>query len=161
MKVLRQVMTASSLDRIAVRQDVFLKKTTTFSSTRGVPYRAIGLGKEEIFIHPSSSLFHKTPPEFLTYHETTRNVNSGKTWMKGITKINPSWLSTLGKGMCTYSKPAEVPKISSSKSKSKVEEVREGEREVVVVPHFADLGVDLPPVRMKQKRIGTRWVLSE
>ena len=42
-----------------------------------------------------------------------------------------------------------------------VEQVKEGEREVLVTPHFGDLGVDLPPVKMKQRREGTRWVLME
>lgn len=77
--------------------------------------------------------------------------------MKGVTKINPGWLSTLGKGMCSFSKPVEA----IMKGRGKREDVREGEREVVVVPHFRDLGVDLPGVRRKQRREGTRWVLVE
>lgn len=159
-KVIRQIITASSLDRIAVRQDIFLKRKTTYTSCRGVAYRAINLGSEEVYIHPSSALFHKPPPEFIAAHEITRSA-TGKNYAKGITSINPVWLSTLGKSSCTFSKP-ELAGVKLGKAKSsKLEQVKEGEREVFVTPHFGDLGVDLPPVRMKQRREGTRWVLVE
>lgn len=159
-KVIRQIITASSLDRIAVRQDIFLKRNTTFLSCRNVAYRGIGLGAEEVFIHPSSALYHKPAPEFIAFHEVTRS-QSGKAWAKGITKINPGWLATLGKSSCSFSRPEVVPGRGIKGKKGKVEELKEGEREVVVTPHFGDLGVDLPQVRMKQRREGTRWVLVE
>jgi hypothetical protein len=39
---------------------------------------------------------------------------------------------------------------------------KEGDvREVFVTPHFKDLGVDLPAIKMKQRREGARWVVCE
>ena len=78
--------------------------------------------------------------------------------------------------MCTFSKPQLVPfsglgdgalrggiigKMGKVGKVDMVQQVKDGERQVVVVPHFSDLGVDLPPVRMIQRRQGTRWVLVE
>lgn len=89
-------------------------------------------------------------------------MGRGKTYAKGITAINPAWLATLGKGSCTFSKPEVPPKMVGKKGgKGVVEMTKEGERDVLVTPHFGDLGVDLPPVKMKQRREGTRWVLVE
>ncbi|WRT64167.1 uncharacterized protein IL334_001096 [Kwoniella shivajii] len=159
LKVLRQILTAGFIDQVAVREDLVLKKGVTYESTRGVIYRAVGLNSEPIYIHPSSSLFHQSPPDFLVFSELTRN-SSNKTWIKGLTKINPTWLTTLGKGLCSFSKPIEMPKTKSTiittKNKSGVEE-----REVYVTPHFKDLGVDLPIMKMKQRKEGPRWILVE
>ncbi len=29
-------------------------------------------------------------------------------WLKTLTKINPTWLTTLGRALCTFSKPVPV-----------------------------------------------------
>ena len=110
---------------------------------------------EAAFIHPSSTLFHRSPPEFLVFQELTRGEK--KTYMKGSTSVNPSWLAELGKGQCTWSKPEEL----QVKGRGKGDDVKEGEREVWVIPHFGDLAVDLPPKKMTQRRDGTRWVLVQ
>ncbi|WVQ85563.1 hypothetical protein IAT38_007729 [Cryptococcus sp. DSM 104549] len=157
LKVIRQVLTAGFIDQVAVREDIVLKKGGTYESTRGVAYRGVGLGPEPIFIHPSSALFHRAPPDFLVFSEVVR---TSKPWMKGVTKINPAWLTSLGKGLCTFSKPVEMP----SKAKALGRQVGKGgeeERDVYVTPHFKDLGVDLPVMKMKQRKEGTRWVLLE
>lgn len=146
-------MTAGFIDQIAVRLDLTQNKPAKFISCRNVAYRASHVD-EEVFIHPSSSLFHRPPPDFIVFQEVVR---TSRPWLKGITKINPAWLSELGKGMCSYSRPMEV----GVKAGGRVKEVMDGEREVVVVPRFEGLGVDLPPVKMRQRREGTRWVLVE
>jgi len=151
--VLRQILTAGFIDQVAVRLDIAMKKPSRFTSCRIVPYRTSDVD-EEVFIHPSSSLFHRPPPDFVVFQELVR---TSKPWLKGVTKIKPAWLSQLGKGMCSYSRPMEV----GTKGGSVVKEVKEGEREVSVVPHFRGLGVDLPVVRMRQRREGTRWVLVD
>jgi len=151
--VLRQILTAGFIDQVAVRLDIAMKKPSRFTSCRNVPYRTSDVD-EEVFIHPSSSLFHRPPPDFVVFQELVR---TSKPWLKGVTKIKPAWLSQLGKGMCSYSRPMEV----GTKGGSVVKEVKEGEREVSVVPHFRGLGVDLPVVRMRQRREGTRWVLVD
>ncbi|WVR05910.1 hypothetical protein IAU60_002936 [Kwoniella sp. DSM 27419] len=157
LKVLRQIITAGFIDQVAVREDLVQKKGGTYESTRGVPYRAVGLVAETVFIHPSSSLFHRTPPDFVVFSEVVR---TSKPWMKGVSKINPAWLTSLGKGLCTFSKPMELP---SKGLKTGVQKGKDGveEREVFVTPHFKDLGVDLPVMKMKQRKEGPRWVLME
>jgi ATP-dependent RNA helicase DHX37/DHR1 len=157
LKVLRQIITSGFIDQVAVRQDIYLKKTTTFTSTRNVPYRALGV-PGEVYIHPSSALFHRSPPDFLVFSEI---VQTSKAWMKGITKINGAWLPTLGKGLCSFSRPVDVPGKVSAKT-LEMQGGKQGDvREVLVVPHFGALGVDLPPVKKKQRREGARWVLVD
>ncbi|RSH92899.1 putative ATP-dependent RNA helicase DHR1 [Saitozyma podzolica] len=172
LKVLRQILTSAFIDSVAVRLDVALKKGSSFTSCRNVPYRAAGLGSEhEVFIHPSSALFHRAPPDFVVFTEITqsqgRGEGRGKAWLRGVTKINPTWLATLGKGMCTFSRPVEMAMTGKPKSGSGLSALGNGlggkddTREVIVVPHFSDLGVDLPAVKRKQRREGTRWVMVE
>ncbi|WWC58708.1 uncharacterized protein I303_101252 [Kwoniella dejecticola CBS 10117] len=175
LKVIRQIITAGFIDQIAIREDVILKKGGggyTYESSRGVKYRinssASASGptssKEEgIYIHPSSNLFHKSPPDFMVYIEVTRSQQTGKTWLKNLTKINPNWLSTLGKNQCTFSKPMEMPSASNKNRVSRVIKNKEGieERDVFVTPHFGELGVELPVMKMKQRKEGARWVLVE
>ncbi|GAW05713.1 P-loop containing nucleoside triphosphate hydrolase protein [Lentinula edodes] len=57
----------------------------------GVAYKALGIA-EDVFIHPSSVLFKNTPPEYLIFNEVVR---TSQVWLKGLTVINPAWLSSL------------------------------------------------------------------
>jgi ATP-dependent RNA helicase DHX37/DHR1 len=45
-------------------------------------------------------------------------------------------------------------------SKGKGTEKDGDERDVFVTPHFGSLGVELPAVKVKQRRVGGRWVLQ-
>ena len=61
------------------------------ASTRGVQYRSFGID-EDLFIHPSSNLFHHAPPEFIVYNELHR---THKVWLKSaFTFLNPSGASS-------------------------------------------------------------------
>lgn len=81
---------------------------------------------DDVFIHPSSILYHNKPPDFVVYQELHR---TSKVWMKGkgnfnhvlgkedayvtgdflgVTVVESSWLSNLGKSLCTFSKPVEL-----------------------------------------------------
>jgi ATP-dependent RNA helicase DHX37/DHR1 len=108
-------------------------------------------------------LFHKPPPDYLVYSEITKSGGaSGKTWMKGLSGVNPAWVAELGKGFVGFRKPQELAGLAIGKArKGMAAEVKEGEREVVVVPFIRELGVELPGKKMTQKREGTRWVLVE
>lgn len=151
-KILRQILCAAFIDQVAVLESVAQKKgASAHASTRGIPYRALGV-PEPVYIHPSSVLFHHTPPDFMVFTEVVR---TSKVWLKGNTKIQGSWLAVLGKDMCTFSRPVETPGMKAKMNAAG------NERDVVVVPHFGDLGVDLPPVKRKQRREGTRWVTLE
>ncbi|CAG8732032.1 12674_t:CDS:2, partial [Acaulospora colombiana] len=38
---------------------------------------------EDVFIHPSSVLFHQNPPEYVAFHEVVRGT---KVWIKSTTR---------------------------------------------------------------------------
>ncbi|KAF8917814.1 P-loop containing nucleoside triphosphate hydrolase protein [Mucidula mucida] len=122
LKVLRQLLTAGFIDQVAVRKDRVEKESggTKYTSTKGVPYRALGV-PEDVFIHPSSVVAGQSPPEYVV--STNASV--------GITIVNPAWLASLGKGsLCTFSKP-----------------VKNNVGVMMVVPRFGPEGWELPAVK--------------
>ncbi|KAJ3895464.1 P-loop containing nucleoside triphosphate hydrolase protein [Lentinula edodes] len=129
-KVLRQLLTAAFIDQVAVRKDRIDKNAASgvqYASAQGVAYKALGI-TEDVFIHPSSVLFKNTPPEYLIFNEVVR---TSQVWLKGLTVINPAWLSSLGKSsLCTFSKP--------TKNSAGI---------LTVVPHFGPDGWELPPIK--------------
>ncbi|GAA5902843.1 hypothetical protein JCM8208_006490 [Rhodotorula glutinis] len=161
LKVLRQLLTAAFIDQVAIRKDL-VDKTSNLSfakvaSTRGVAYRAFGID-EDLFIHPSSDLFHSSPPEFIVFNELHR---THKVWLKTITKVNPAWLPVLGRPMCTFSKPVETPAQALAAKAASSTSGGTDSRTIFVVPRFGPgVGIELKPVQMTQKLVGGRWVLQ-
>ncbi|SCV72455.1 BQ2448_3992 [Microbotryum intermedium] len=157
LKVLRQLLTSAFIDQVAIRKDLADKASTLsyakIVSTRGVPYRAFGID-EDIFIHPSSILFHQAPPEFVVFQEVMR---TSKVWMKTVTKINPAWLPTLGRPMCTFSKPVETTATSLA---TKSDPTADGTtRKTIVTPRFGPgVGIELKPILVEQRLVKGRWV---
>jgi ATP-dependent RNA helicase DHX37/DHR1 len=147
LKVLRQLLTAAFINQVAVRKDLAQKKSATgvqYTTAKGVPYRALGV-QEDVFIHPSSVLSQRSPPDYVVFTEIVRTT---KPWLKGahrlkilfdllsdhlagLTLINPAWLSTLGKPtLCTFTKPA--------KNSAGV---------LMTIPRFGPDQWELPPVK--------------
>lgn len=127
LKVLRQLLTAAFVDQVAVRKDrVASSSGNQYASCKGVPYRALGIS-EDVFIHPSSVIANNPPPEYVVFCEVVR---TSQVWLKGITVINPAWLSSLAGGsLCTFSKP------------------RKNNAGVwMTVPHFGPDGWELPAI---------------
>ncbi|BGP29302.1 putative ATP-dependent RNA helicase DHR1 [Rhodotorula toruloides] len=160
LKVLRQLLTAAFIDQVAIRKDLADKSSNLsyakVASTRGVPYRAFGI-EEDLFIHPSSNLFHGPPPEFIVFNELHR---THKVWLKTITKVNPAWLPVLGRPMCTFSKPIETP-AQAIAAKAASSALSGDTRQIFVVPRFGPgVGVELKPIQMTQKLVNGRWVLQ-
>ena len=80
-KALRQLIAASFIDQVAVRKDLVQLSDANgnkYASCRGVAYRANGV-IEDVFIHPSSVLFHRTPPDYIVFQEVVRGT---KVWIK-------------------------------------------------------------------------------
>jgi len=99
-------LTAGFLDQVAVRKDIVDKQRsgTRFTTSRGIPYRALGVS-EDVYLHPSTILIDSPPPAYLVFNEIVR---TSRVYLRGLTVINPSWLSTLGKDtLCSFSKPVE------------------------------------------------------
>ncbi|KAL4073219.1 P-loop containing nucleoside triphosphate hydrolase protein [Scleroderma yunnanense] len=133
LKVLRQLLTAAFIDQIAVRKDLVEKKSATgvqFSTAKSVPYRALGIS-EDVFIHPSSVLSQQSPPDYLAFTEIIRTT---KPWLKGLTLINPAWLSKLGRPtLCTFTKPT-----------------KNSQGDLMVIPKFGPDQWELPPIKAPQ-----------
>lgn len=98
LKVLRQLMASAFIDQLAVRKDLLDPASKAagakFTSTRGVPYRAMGVD-EDVFIHPSSVMFHSEPPEWLVWGDIVR---TSQAWMKSTSdsdQFQGSWLGLL------------------------------------------------------------------
>lgn len=86
LKILRQYLTAGFIDCVAVRKDLVSKSPdgTKFASSRGIPYSALDVD-EDVFIHPSSVLFHKSPPNYVIYQEVVR---SSRVWIKSKSSVH-------------------------------------------------------------------------
>jgi len=83
---------------------------------------------EDVFIHPSSVVIGKSPPEYVVYHEIVRTT---QIWLKGLTIVNPLWLSSLGRPfLCTLSKP-----------------VKNDKGVMICIPRFGPDSWELPPIR--------------
>jgi ATP-dependent RNA helicase DHX37/DHR1 len=131
---------------VAVRKELVEKNSATGiqrTTAKGVPYRALCI-LEDVYIHPSSVLATTSPPDYVVYDEVVR---TSQVWLKGqiywlqeeqnpltyrigLTVINPAWLPSLGKSLCTFSKPFKN---------------RAGD--MMVTPKFGPDGWELPPVK--------------
>jgi ATP-dependent RNA helicase DHX37/DHR1 len=99
-------LTAGFLDQVAVLKNIVEKQNsgTRFKTSRGVPYRALGVS-EDVYLHPSSILIDSPPPAYLVFNEIVR---TSRIYLKGLTVVNPAWLSTLGREtLCSFSKPVK------------------------------------------------------
>ncbi|KAG1801054.1 P-loop containing nucleoside triphosphate hydrolase protein [Suillus variegatus] len=129
-KAIRQLLAAAFIDQVAVRKDLIQKNSSgrQFSTAKGVPYAAVGV-PGDVFIHPTSVLANRPPPDYLVFSEV---VQTSRTWIKGLTVINPAWLSSLGKqSMCTFSKPS-----------------RNNAGVMMSIPRFGPDQWELPPVKV-------------
>ncbi|KAH9950532.1 P-loop containing nucleoside triphosphate hydrolase protein [Amylocystis lapponica] len=129
LKVLRQLIAAGFIDQVAVRKDIVQDAAASgekYTTSKGVAYRALGIS-EDVFIHPSSVLANRPPPDYLVYLEV---VQTSRVYIKGLTIVNTTWLASLGRSLCTYSKPIVT---------------KEGHS--VVIPHFGPEGWELPPIK--------------
>jgi len=130
LKVLKQLLTAGFLDQVAVRKDLVDKKHSTgvqHTSSSGVAYRALGIS-DDVFIHPSSLLFNAAPPDYLIFQDL---VQTSRMYLKGLTIINPAWLSVLGKDvLCKFSKP-----------------IKNNAGEFMMIPRFGPDAWELPAIK--------------
>ena len=189
-KVLRQLLTAAFVDRVAVRADVVgapeAEERATggkLTSTRGVPYVALGV-PGAVYIHPSSALYGRPPPEWLVFGEVHQSAPKlaapdddtppPRVWLKTLTRINPAWLATLGRTLCTFSQPVEVggggvlgQLAQSTQALKRGAQQSAVRRDVMLTPRYggsledgaagAGLGWELPSMRVTQELRGGRW----
>ena len=75
------MITASFIDQVAVRKDLIEQsaKGSKFSTAKGVPYKTTGFA-EDLYIHPSSVVADRLPPDWIVFTEAVR---TSRLWMKG------------------------------------------------------------------------------
>ncbi|WFD01640.1 RNA helicase [Malassezia obtusa] len=160
-KVLRQLLAAILVDRVAVRADVVgapeaeaapAARGSQLASTRQVPYVALGV-QGPVYVHASSTFFHRPPPEWVVFgelHQSAAKVATAegveapppKVWLKMLTRINPAWLPKLGRTLCTFSQPTEAqPSATLGKLAGSVQSLKRGERaaperDVLLTPRY-------------------------
>ncbi|KAN0064349.1 putative ATP-dependent RNA helicase DHR1 [Thecaphora frezii] len=221
LKMIRQLLVSAYIDQVAVRADLVMNATTTsatlaaddartsqalwrlrtagggdqMSSTRNVPYKAMGLGGFA-YIHPSSTFYHGSPPDWVIFGEIQRSqakvarvdasdAPTGTVWLKTLTKVNPAWLPTLGRALCSFSKPVEVPTSGGGASAltASMRALKQAtgsggggaaesaaKREVLLTPTYAvgsesdgmagGLGWELPTIKATQTLVKGRWVTN-
>ncbi|CAI2163336.1 20104_t:CDS:10 [Funneliformis geosporum] len=145
-QALKQIIAAGFIEQVAIRKGVIDKSSKTFSSTRNVVYCTMWT-EDDVFIHPTSILYHNKPPNFVVYQELHK---TSKVWMKGVTVVESSWLSKLGKSLCTFSKPVE---LTTSKSKKK----KDTEKIAYVTPSFGPKNWELSPMKIVAQKVNGRW----
>ena len=69
-------------------------------------YRTLAEGGGNVYLHPSSSLFHR-PPEYVVYHEV---VMTSKEYMREVTAIEPKWLVEVAPRFFRMADPSHLSK---------------------------------------------------
>ncbi|RKP13101.1 P-loop containing nucleoside triphosphate hydrolase protein, partial [Piptocephalis cylindrospora] len=165
-ELLRQVLLVGYIDQVAIRKsEVDTTKTTTSGRSKGFPYLTMWTGPGSmmegsggdteglVYIHPASLLHQqRESPAMVIYGELLRGEK--RVWMETVTALDPSWIVSLAPaGLCTYGKPLDQPRpVYTDASRT--------EADVWVVPSFGPRSWPLPPIKVRQQRVGTRWVLS-
>jgi ATP-dependent RNA helicase DHX37/DHR1 len=81
-KILRQLLASAFIDQVAVRKDLVSSEAASgskFATANNVAYQAVDID-EDVFIHPSSLLANRPPPEYVVFSEVIR---TSRIWMKG------------------------------------------------------------------------------
>ncbi|KAI1477943.1 P-loop containing nucleoside triphosphate hydrolase protein [Daldinia eschscholtzii] len=171
---LKQMVAAGFIDQVAIRADLAPNPPEVFRKPRRaidvpyVPLKPIDADPRDplaslVYIHPSSSLAHRSPqecPEYIVYANLQRAAadpsgqKTSKTRMLALTDITGAQLAALAKGtpLLSYGKPIkEVPKTENT-------------RECWVVPYLraegaGGMGWPLPVRKVTQKKVpGKGWV---
>ncbi|KAG2388457.1 hypothetical protein C9374_000621 [Naegleria lovaniensis] len=104
---IRQVICAGMVDQVArlatvedlAHMDVSYRETSK-------PYVTLSLGRSvPVFIHPSSCLFGRHP-EYVIFTELTKS-RKNKTYMRGVTAVEPNWISRFGNSKCGFVKHSD------------------------------------------------------
>lgn len=108
-KLLRQIILAGMGDQIARRIQECDIKTKEDKSKLKFAYQRHDMEKP-IFIHRNSVL-KKKQPDWVVYQEVYEvDSNDGpKMYMRGITAIEPEWLTKYVPDLCNFGKPLEEP----------------------------------------------------
>lgn len=144
--VIRQIVSASFIDQVAMRANV-LNKTSERTHEKLVLYKCMST-TEEVSIHPTSGLQQKAPT-IVVFQELRQ---SSRLWIKDITEVDIKWLWSLGKHLCSIARVLDQPppKVHANGTT----------RDVHVIPLFRPFNMELPIVKVQQRKVGPRWVFD-
>lgn len=103
-KLLRQVMLSGLVDQVAKRVDPEELKEGEDKRKWKHAYQIPEM-ESPVFMH-SSSVLRKEIPEWVVYQEI---YETNKTYMRGVTAIEPEWLPVFAPGLCNISEPKMDP----------------------------------------------------
>jgi ATP-dependent RNA helicase DHX37/DHR1 len=86
LKILRQLLASAFIDQVAIRKDLVSSAVSSgaqYATSNNVAYRALDI-EEDLFIHPSSILATRAPPEYVVFCEVVRTT---RVWMKGPSSL--------------------------------------------------------------------------
>lgn len=108
-KMLRQILMAGLGDQVARKIPDDELKLKTDKHKLKYAYQIPEM-EEPAHIH-SCSILRKKQPEFIVYQEIfeTKNGDCMKTFLRGITAIEPEWLLKFCPSMCNFTKTLEEP----------------------------------------------------
>lgn len=119
-KLLRQILLAGLGDQVARKWPAEEVKLKEDKRRFKYAYQLPGM-EDPVFMH-SCSVLKKKQPEFVVYQEAfeTRQGDSAKMFIRGITCVEPEWLVKFATPMCTIEKPLDDPAPSYSKDLDKI-----------------------------------------
>ncbi|KAK3913986.1 putative ATP-dependent RNA helicase kurz [Frankliniella fusca] len=103
-KLLRQVLLSGLVDQVAKRVDPEELKEGEDKRKWKHAYQIPEM-ESPVFMH-SSSVLRKELPEWVVYQEI---YETNKTYMRGVTAIEPEWLPVFAPGLCNISEPKMDP----------------------------------------------------
>lgn len=104
---MRQLVLSGSVDRVARRIDIARLKEQDDKIKWKDAYRTIEL-EEPVFL-PKSSVLRIDKPEWVAYQDIFESSTNNKMFMRGVTAVEPDWLSRLAPKLCTFSAPLANP----------------------------------------------------
>ncbi|KAJ2800633.1 putative ATP-dependent RNA helicase DHR1, partial [Coemansia guatemalensis] len=158
--VIRQVVLAGFVDQVAVRGDIagyHAPDDETATRRRGlhaVPYMTMW-SNEPVFIHPDSVIYTTarssgSMPQAVVFAELQ---HSTRMWAKVATVVSPRWLATIGQPLCSFGNPLPFPRPEYNSTRD--------EMTCHVEPRFGPRSWPLAMVKVRQRRTGTRWQITD
>lgn len=168
--LLHKVLASAFIDQVCARADLVGKEPIKKGNILRVPYVPLApleYGQEAVFVHPSchnmKTASASEPPEYILYSSLSTSANNPDlTRVRVLTPLESAWIAEVARGtpLLKYGKPllSSLAQVELSEGGKK--------RRVPVIPTIqmngsGRQGWQLPPVKILQRLVGSRWVDDE
>eukprot|EP01129_Flabellula_baltica_P012811 TRINITY_DN5840_c0_g1_i1.p1 TRINITY_DN5840_c0_g1~~TRINITY_DN5840_c0_g1_i1.p1 ORF type:complete len:1194 (+),score=336.49 TRINITY_DN5840_c0_g1_i1:26-3607(+) len=104
--LMRQIIAAGFVDQVARRVPEIDPVTGKVRPNR---YKYITvLSNSECYIH-NNSVLYESSPQYIVYQKALGSTDGERTYLIGNTAMMSKWLTELGKPLCNYSEPLQIP----------------------------------------------------